>query len=529
MNKFKKPQFQAHYTPEDAFNEIFEAKDLCPYSKEPINPWTSSAKDILFGLDVVLRFNIESGTYSYLPPQKLPNLIEWADPDEQYKPHQILYQLKFGGDYDKARAFILNNYLNAESNYIRVGVKYFKEIRKLNRFGIELKDIVLWNKESIVDDLGRGELKRVKKYDDFTVVPNNLIYQASIDNQYNLYKPFPHTAWAEPVNITEIPYISGLMYHIFGEQQEIGYQYLKILYEQPEQILPVLCLVSKGRETGKTTFLNFIQMAFGANADVIPSDALISQFNSSYAYLNIIGIDETVIEKASAVEKIKMLATAKTLMINMKNVQEFSIPFFGKIILATNKENDFMRIDSEEIRFWVRKVNRIDTKDPNLEAKLLAEIPKFLRYLADIPAVEKKTRMVFDADDLKNDSLEAVFEESKSGLRKELEILIAEFFNNNEDMNSFHASAIDIKHRWFEKDSRISAHYIRKVMQDEMGLKPSEKVIKYRPFNNLTDLGEIAKKSGMPYYLTRENNLTETAVSVSTNIFGELDSEIDPF
>jgi hypothetical protein len=96
-------------------------------------------------------------------PKKLPNLIEWADPDEQYKPHQILYQLKFGGDYDKARAFILNNYLNAESNYIRVGVKYFKEIRKLNRFGIELKDIVLWNKESIVDDFGSRRTEARKK------------------------------------------------------------------------------------------------------------------------------------------------------------------------------------------------------------------------------------------------------------------------------------------------------------------------------------------------------------------------------
>lgn len=529
MNKFKKPQFQAHYTPEDAFNEIFEAKDLCPYDKEPANPWTSSGKDILFSGSVVLQYNLDSAAYTYLPPSKLPNLIEWADPSDQYKPYQVLYQLKFKGDYDKARAFILNNYLNAESQYIRVGVKYFKEIKKRNRFGIELKDIVIWNKESIIDDLGRTELKKVKKYDDFTVLPNNLMYQSSIDNQYNLYKPFPHKPSTESVNITDIPYISGLMYHIFGEQQEIGYQYLKILYEQPEQILPVLCLVSKGRETGKTTFLNFIQMAFGANADVIPSDALISQFNSSYAYLNIIGIDETVIEKASAVEKIKMLATAKTLMINMKNVQEFSIPFFGKIILATNKETDFMRIDSEEIRFWVRKVNRIQTKDPNLEQKLLSEIPKFLRYLSELPAVHKKTRMIFDASDLNNDSLNAVFEESKSGLRKEIEILVTEFFNNNEDMDSFHASAIDIKHRWFEKDSRISAHYIRKVMQEEMGIKPSEKVMKYRPFNNLTELGDIYKKSGMPYYLTRQNNLTETDVSVSTNIFGELDTEQDPF
>jgi len=42
--------------------------------------------------------------------------------------------------------------------------------------------------------------------------------------------------------------------HIFGDQIELGLDYLQLLYQKPVQILPIVCLVSKERSTGKTTF-----------------------------------------------------------------------------------------------------------------------------------------------------------------------------------------------------------------------------------------------------------------------------------
>ena len=41
-----------------------------------------------------------------------------------------------------------------------------------------------------------------------------------------------------------------------------------------------------------------------------------------------------------------------------------------------------MRIDDEEIRFWIRKINPIKgDKNTNIENDLFNEIPKFLKYL----------------------------------------------------------------------------------------------------------------------------------------------------
>jgi len=52
-------------------------------------------------------------------------------------------------------------------------------------------------------------------------------------------------------------------------------------------------------------------MIFGDNFIQINPEDLSSQFNSSYASKNIIAIDETVIEKSHASEKLKSIATAK--------------------------------------------------------------------------------------------------------------------------------------------------------------------------------------------------------------------------
>jgi hypothetical protein len=242
-------------------------------------------------------------------------------------------------------------------------------------------------------------------------------------------------------------------------------------------------MVSEKRGTGKTTFMNFLQMIFGGNADIVPSASFADRFNSSYAYLNIIGVDEAVIEKAQAVEKIKMLATAKTLMVNMKSVPEFSVPFYGKIVMATNKERDFMRIDNEEIRFWIRKLEPIKSEIPDFDKRLRAEIPKFLRYLADLPAVEVKSRMVFTATQISNDQLDAVKAESKSGLHKDMELRIAAVFDRNAGINEFSASPLDIKHHWYGHD-KYEAAYIRKVLKDEMKLKAPERPFHYLPFED---------------------------------------------
>ena len=508
-DKFKKPQFKAFYTPEDAYNEIFDPKDLLPIENEN-NTFSTNGRDIMINKSVLFKYYPDKNEYQC----NFEKVGHWSsfEHGDFYKPHQLLLVNRYKKDYHACRQFIMMKYLNTDIPYFRIGTKYFKVVNKETRYKTTVEDVILWAKEAIVDDYGKPFLKRIEKFNGFVCRPNNLEYEQCYKGYYNMYKRFPHKPESGYVTLTDIPTISGLMNHIFGDQQELGYQYFKVMYEDPTQKLPVLCLVSKERQTGKTTLLNFMQMLFGSNFGIINSETLTSAFNSSYAHLNIIGIDETVIEKASAVEKIKMLATADTLHVNMKNVQEYPVEFFGKIILATNKETDFMRIDNEEIRFWIRKPKPVKRTDNDLNKKLVSEIPKFIKYLNQIEKPEYITRMVFTAEQIANKELDAVKMESRSGLHKELDLLINDFFLKDRNCNFFYASPTDIKNKWFATDSRISGHYIAKVIKNEMSME-YDAVKRYYPFNYETE------KTGRPYCFRRETFITETANETDEMVF----------
>ncbi len=70
------------------------------------------------------------------------------------------------------------------------------------------------------------------------------------------------------------------MRHIFGSQYDLGLDYLQLLYTMPLQKLPILLLVSEERNTGKSTFLNFIKALFEANVTFNTNESFRSQFNS---------------------------------------------------------------------------------------------------------------------------------------------------------------------------------------------------------------------------------------------------------
>lgn len=378
--------------------------------------------------------------------------------------------------------------------YIRVGTDYLHVIRKENRYGYQSEILKPWTKEAISDDHGKHILKSIPRYNDFIIVPDNTLHRPSYDRCYNLYSPFPHTPHDEKVEIEDIPNTAILLTHIFGEQLEVGVKYMKVLYELPKQILPVLTLVSEERETGKTTFLNWIQMVFGENSVLISPHELTSSFNAGYATKNIILIDETVLEKSTSVEKLKSLATAKTISVSQKFVSQYSVPFFGKIIIATNKEKDFMKIDTLEVRFWVRKIKVIEgKKNVNIETDLFNEIPKFLKYLKQIDSVDlSNSRMVFTQEEINTKELSAVKDESKSWMHKELEILIDDFFMKHEFSQQFEATAKDIKEKWFNHNHQVTIAYVRKVLKHEMKIGV-EAVKKYYPFNT----GEL--DTGAPF------------------------------
>jgi len=367
---------------------------------------------------------------------------------------------------------------NELSAYIRVGSNYFKKIVKQDRYGIDRVEIKKWNKFEIIQDYGKKSVHQVKKYDDFTIVPDNANYQDEVNSCYNLYSAFTHKAIKGDWKWTKI-----LLEHIFGEQYGIGIIYLQVLYLHPKQALPVLGLVSKARQTGKSTFLDWLTALFGGNMVIIDSSNLKSEFNGIYAQANIIGIEETFIDKSSTIEKIKSISTQKSMTMNIKGVQHSAIPFFGKIIMNSNNEDKFIKIEQDEIRFFVRKIGIPQHQNHNILADLINEIPAFLYFLKTLPPVDfTKSRMVFTVEELSNGSLDKVKKESRSWLVKELTEYLIDLFGNSQSYeNEMYASSRDIKEKWFSHNNQVNIYYISQVLSQEMNIEQS-KQRRYRPF-----------------------------------------------
>jgi len=519
MANFKKPEANPLLNPIDFFNfygtfeQIFEGDKKCISFSE-----NEATYNVTVDGDLINKRPTFIKNKDNLIEVKKSNPFDIATGSIISK-FMLLTAVKFKGDYQQAMSYVSFNIIKNDIPYIRVGTDYFKIINKTDRYSAINTILKAWDKSTIVEDHGKNLLPRIFKFNDFTIVPNNKTYIPTQNNCYNLYSKFNHTPFVGDVSFSDIPVTVGLMRHIFGEHFELGLKYLKILYEKPTQILPVLALVSTERETGKTTFLNYIQMLFGENSTLINPSDLMSSFNDAYATKNIIMVDETVIDKAHTVEKLKSLATAKSISVSQKFVQHYAVPFFGKIIVCTNKETDFMRIDEEEIRFWVRKINPINgKKNTNIENDLFNEIPKFLNILENLEEIDySRSRMVFTQDEIKTQSLEVIKDESKSSLRKEIEYHLEDFFNNN-TCKSFEATAGDIKHRWFQNNNQISIAYIRKVLKDEMKITV-QKIKKYNSFEEY----DVLSKTGAPFIFY--NNSDQVSVNQAINIF----EEAEPF
>jgi len=383
--------------------------------------------------------------------------------------------------------------LQEAKKYIRIGVNYYKIIKKTDRYDITETHLKVWNKDTLLTDYKRKFLPLIDRYDDFIMVPDNINYRPIVNKCYNLYSPFNHVPAPGEFTWTE-----RLLRHVFGEQYELGLRYMQILYLHPDRQTVLLGLISRERGTGKTTFVNWMNMLFGANVALISSNDFMSGFNGHYATKNIVCIEETQFEKAVIMDKLKALSTQKFVLINEKNIHQYKLSYFGKIIMTSNFENRFAKIDKEEIRFFVRKLGTPQFINHSIEDDLLKEIPAFLYYLQSLPPVDwSVSRSGFTAAELYNNELDEVVQESKSGLYKDLKMELTEFFENS-DLDEFYATAKDIKERFFPHDHQVGLSYLRRVLREDFEMMPEES-FKYDPFGQKS----IGKKQGRPYKFER--------------------------
>lgn len=383
--------------------------------------------------------------------------------------------------YCNDNANYTNHIMENFNPYIRIGCDYYKILFVKDRYVKSKKILKPWKKTEIIQDHKSDYLNSIPKYDGFIMMPDNINYRNVINGTfYNLYSPFPHIPHEGKVEAS-----LGMIKHIFGEQYALGLEYIQCLYQYPKQALPILVLVSKKRQTGKTTFLNWLNAIFADNLVIVQNSDLLSDFNAVYAHKNIIAVDETLIEKSAVIERLKSIVTAKKMIVNEKYVSQYSVDFYGKVILCSNRETDLLKIDHEEVRYWIRKIEPPQKDDPDYESKLISEIPAFLYFLNQLPPLKIRSRMVFFPEEIATKELADIKYTSQSSLCKEIIEYFEHFFEDEgSHLNTIYAAPVDIKQKFFEHNKNVSSSQIGTVLKQELQLTPSPKSKRYIPFGS---------------------------------------------
>lgn len=361
--------------------------------------------------------------------------------------------------------------------FIRVGTTLYKLVNQPLLNGGYVKKRIPWNAETLRQDYGKGFMASVPKYDGFCTVPDHVNYKSVVDKFLNLYEPIGH----QPVQ-GEFPHIRSLMRHIFGEQYELGMDYLQLLYLQPVQKLPVLLLVSEERNTGKSTFLNFLKAVFQSNVTFNTNEDFRSQFNSDWAGKLLIVVDEVLLSRREDSERLKNLSTTLSYKVEAKGKDRDEIAFFAKFVLCSNNEYLPVIIDAGETRYWVRKINRLESDDTGFLQKLTDEIPAFLHFLTQRRlSTQKESRMWFNPKLLHTAALQRIIRSNRNRLEIEMSELILDIMESV-GIESFSFCLNDVLPLLINTQVKAEKHQVRKVVQDCWKLTPAINGLTYTTY-----------------------------------------------
>lgn len=392
--------------------------------------------------------------------------------------------------------------LRNESPFVRVGTTLYKIVNQPRLNGGYVKKRIVWNNETLRQDYGKDYLANVPKYDGFCTVPDHVNYRQVIDNFLNLYEPIGH----QPKE-GDFSHIQALLHHIFGEQYELGMDYLQLLYLQPVQKLPILLLVSEERNTGKSTFLNFLKAMFRNNVTFNTNEDFRSQFNSDWAGKLIIVVDEVLLNRREDSERLKNLSTTLSYKVEAKGKDRDEIAFFAKFVLCSNNERLPVIIDPGETRYWVRKIHHLENDDTHFLQKLIEEIPAFLYFLQHRTlTTQNVSRMWFSPKQTETVALLKIIRCNKSKYEVEAAELIKEIMECME-IDSFSFCLNDLLILLNLSQVRIDKHWLRKIVTEDWKLAPAPNGLTYTTYLfacNKERRFEPIRRVGRYYTITRK-------------------------
>lgn len=347
--------------------------------------------------------------------------------------------------------------------FIRVLNDYFEVVNgKLCRY----------LKGTLMDDFGKDFPASIPRYDGFIIEPSYFNYEAEVRKGkwvfWNLHKPLPYT----PVE-GEWKTIETLLKHVFEDQYEMALDWLQLLMTNPKQPLPIPCLVSSNQANGKTSVLNLISYLIPGNAVGISIDDFSSDFNAHFATKHVVLIDETESDATynpkGISSKLKRWITQKQVVFNEKNVARSELDFYGKLVMCSNHEENFIKVEDEDTRFWIRRVQKIKgPKIDNFFQKLEAECKHFAYHLQHrtLETKENKGRFWFTDEQIRTSAFLNAAEWGKSNVYHDLKELILEDLNNVNADKYFYSST-ELGELLLATKERYSAKWLAQVMKKD--------------------------------------------------------------
>ena len=394
--------------------------------------------------------------------------------------------------------------MKIESTYIRVGVSYYKIVEAPTIAGQVNEILVSWNIETIRQDHGKTFLASIPKFDGFTCIPDHLNFQSTYNNFYNTYSPLSHKILSG-----DCPKSLDFVKHIFGDHYELGLDYLQLLYTKPIQILPILCLVSRERSTGKSTFLKWLKQIFENNLTYLTNESFSSQFNSDWANKLLICIDEVLFNKEELTERIKYLSTTNYNKLEKKGIDRREVEFFGKFILCSNNEENFIKIDHHETRFWVLKVPSVKKEITGFLEALEKEIPSFLFFLQNrMLHSPHQTRMWFTPKQIETPALTKLVQNNRNRVEKELASILLMVIENH-DLEEVNFCPMDLLNALSKTRIRTDLTQIRKILKKDWKLENIANSNRYQKFTLWSDGSTNLSDAKGRYFTTNKIFLLE--------------------
>jgi hypothetical protein len=448
-----------------------------------------------------------------------------------------------GGRYYYDGSKVQNAFYDEARQYLRVGTDFYKQIWKVNphknphhqRPELHLEP---WKIGEINRDYNNSKsfITYIPRYDQFCNIPDNTgsyqriietEYEGIVSKSYNMYSKLDNE-----ITEGEWPETERFLRHIFQSQNtagenlyEFGLDYIQLTYIKPIQRLPVLCLVSRERNTGKSTFLNFLQLIFKENMSILDNERFTGKFTSHFVHKLIVALDEGFIplDLKLMKERIKNYSTGRTVWLEGKGTNASEIYNFIHLIMCSNDEMNFMQIDEGENRFAVLKIPTLPFDDPLILQKMEKEIPSFLHFLSTrkLHYEENKSRFSFNTKVYETKALKEVQEQTQNYLSKHVRDYIRELFMITGE-TFLYLTVRDIVQGLEEYGTRkIDQTSVRNYLNKEINMKQG-KTQRYTMYRESTDPDNekgytIENKRGRVYKFIFKDYLAEEEITDREN------------